>query len=108
MVPGFVLFGSLAILFQLLIIGGIYWYVQRRQSLADSAVRSRVRWFVFGGMSLVGVGQFLALGSIGSLRIVAILTPRQALLVQDAGLLVAVVGYLLVSVGFVQRARRTA
>lgn len=108
MVPGFVLLGSVAVMGQLLVIGGFYWYLQRRRPLTESAVRQRVCRLVLGGMALVGLGQFLALGSIGSLRMAAILTFRQALLLQEGGLVGALLGYLLVIAGFVIHARRTA
>lgn len=105
MVPGFVTLGAIAILAQILVIAAVYRYLQRRRQVAQSLARRRVRRLVFSGTFLIGIGQSLAIGAVGSLRVAAVLTLREAFLAQDIGLVLAFLGYLLVIVGFVAHAR---
>lgn len=105
MVPGFVQLGLLALVFQLLIIGGFYGYLRYRNPVADSKTRQRVRRVLAGGVCLLAVGQASALGAVGSLRVTPLLSFEQALLIQDAGLLITLVGYLVVFAGFVIHSR---
>lgn len=105
MIPGFVQLGLLAVLFQLAVIGGFYGYVRYRNSISDVTTRRRVVKILAGGGCLLAVGQAAALGAIGSLRTSPWLSFEQALFVQDAGLLVTLVGYLVVFAGFVIHGR---
>lgn len=101
MVPGFVLLGAVAILFQVGVIAAFYGYLRSRHRPADTAERGRAEALFAGGIFLTALGQFAAIGAIGSLRVSPLLSFEQALLVQDAGLLLAGVGYVGVIAGAV-------
>lgn len=105
MVPGFVQLGALAVLLQLVVVGVFYGYLRVRHPVADPAARRRVVGVLAGGSTLVALGQLAALGAIGSLQVRPLLSVRQALLVQDVGLLVALVGYLGLVAGVVMHGR---
>ncbi|MEF8807443.1 hypothetical protein [Natronomonas sp.] len=105
MVPGFVQLGLIALLFQLTIIGGFYGYLRYRHPVGDPSARWRVLKILAGGTCLLAIGQTAALGAVGSLRVTPLLSFEQALLVQDAGLVVTLVGYLVVFAGFVIHSR---
>jgi hypothetical protein len=104
-IPGFVQLGLLAVLFQLAVIGGFYGYVQYRRPVTDSEAWWRAVKTLAGGICLLAVGQAAALGALGSLRTSPFLSFEQALFIQDAGLLVTLVGYLVVFAGFVIHGR---
>lgn len=105
MVPGFVQLGVIAVLLQLLGIGGFYGYLRYRHPVTTAATRRRVVRILGGSAALTALGQLVALSAIGSLRVAPLLSLRQAMIVQDAGLLVAVVGYGGVVAGFVIQSR---
>lgn len=105
MVPGFVQLGVIAVLFQLLGIGGFYGYLRYRHPVETTGTRRRVVRILGGGAALTALGQLVALSATGSLRVAPLLSLRQAMIVQDAGLLVAVVGYGGVVAGFVIQSR---
>jgi hypothetical protein len=104
-VPGFVQLGLLALLFQLAVIGGFYGYLRHQHPIDDSTARRRVLKVLAGGTCLLAIGQAAALGSVGSLRVSPLLSFEQALLIQDAGLLLTLVGYIVVFAGFVIHSR---
>lgn len=105
MVPGFVQIGVLAITFQLLVIAGLYAYLRYRQPAGNSAAHQRSTRILWGGAAVAAFGQLVALGAVGSLQVISLLSLSHALAVQDAGLLVALVGYTSVFVGFVMYGR---
>lgn len=105
MVPGFVLLGLLAVLFQVVVIAGLYGYLRYRHPVGRPETRTRVVRLLGGGAALAALGQVVALGAIGSLWVSPLLSFERALLVQDAGLAVALVGYLGVGAGFVVHGR---
>lgn len=101
MVPGFVPLGPLAVPFQVLVIAGFYGYLRCRHPVGRPATPTRVVRLLAGGAALAALGQVVALGAIGSLRVSPLLSFERALLAGDAGLAVALVGYLGVGAGFV-------
>ncbi|QLD86902.1 hypothetical protein HWV23_14595 [Natronomonas halophila] len=105
MVPGFVQLGLIALLFQLTIIGGFYGYLRYRHPVADSSTRRRVMKVLAGGACLLAIGQAAALGALGSLMVTPLLSFEQALFIQDAGLFLTLVGYIVVFAGFVLHSR---
>lgn len=106
-IPGFVQLGALAVLFQLLVVVGFHGYLRYRHPIADPEVRRRVVRVLVGGGGLVAFGQLAALGAVGSLWVTSLLSLEQALVVQDAGLLITLVGYLGIFAGFVVHGRAT-
>lgn len=107
MIPGFVWLGVLAVLFQLLVVVVIYGYARYRRPVERPAERQRADRAVGGGIVLVGLGQLAGLGATGILRVAPLLSLSEAILVQNASLVVALVGYLAVGTGFVVHARAT-
>lgn len=99
MVPGFVQLGALAVLAQLVVIGGFYGYLRLRHTV-PSVTRRRIAVTLVGGSALAALGQLAALGAIGSLQVSPALSFEQAMLVQDAGLALALLGYTGVFAGF--------
>lgn len=105
MVPGFVLLGALAVLFQLLVVVGFYGLIRYRRPIADSASRRRAVRVVSGGVGLAVFGQLAALGAVGSLRVTAVFSLEQAITLMNVGVLVALIGYAGVCGGFAIRLR---
>lgn len=101
MIPGFVQLGVLATLFQVAIVVGFYGYLRWRSSDPPAGTRSRVNRILGCGILLVVLGQFGALGAVGSLRIAPLLSLQQAFLVTDAGFVVMLLGYVVIVAGFV-------
>lgn len=105
MVPGFVSLGAVAVLFQLFVVASLYWFVRWRRPVATPATRRRAVRAVGGGVALAALGQLGALGAVGSVRVTAVLSLGQAVTVANAGLLVALLGYVVVCGGFLVHAR---
>lgn len=105
MIPGFVSLGAVAVLFQLFVVASFYWFVRRRRPVATPATRRRAARAVGGGVALVALGQLGALGAVGSVRVAAVLSLGQAVTVANAGLLVALLGYVVVCGGCLVHAR---
>ncbi|WP_335999078.1 hypothetical protein [Halorientalis halophila] len=99
-VPGFVVLGLVAVGFQLLVVGGLYWYVNGQQSGADPALRRRAIRVLSVGTVLALGGQAVALAATGSPRVSPLLSLRDAIRVQNAGFLAGGLGYLGVFAGF--------
>lgn len=108
MIRGFVQLGILAVLFQVVVIAGFYGYCRWRQPVTHSDSRPRTKWLLIGGVVLLTVGQLAALGAIGSTRVASHLSLREAIRLQNAGLLGTVTGYSIVVVGFVRYLRKHA
>lgn len=106
MIPGFVQLGILAVLFQLLIIAGLYAYLRWRRSATHDETRTRPAWVIGSGAVLAGLGQLVGLGAIGSLRTSPALSLQEAVLIQNAALAVTLLGYVVAVVGFVLYSRR--
>lgn len=107
MVPGFVWFGALVVLLQLLVVGFTYGYVRHRSQVERPSTRRAGDRAVGGGTVLVAVGELAALGATGVVRVSALLSLGEAILVQNVGLVAALVGYLVVAGGFVVHWRAT-
>lgn len=108
MIPRFIQFGILAILFQVVVISGFYGYLRWRQPVPDTDSRPRTKWLLIGGVVLLTFGQLAALAAIGSSRMASLVSLRQAIRLQNAGLLVTVIGYGILIVGFVPYLRDCA
>lgn len=105
MVPGFVQLGAIAVAAQIVVIGALYGYLRSRQPLPDPEARRRTLGLVVAGIVLIAGGQLLALGSVGSLWLTDRLTFKQAVWLQDIGLVLSFVGYALVAGGLVWHGR---
>jgi len=108
MIPGFVQLGVLAVLFQLAIIAGFYGYLRWRHPAPHPEVQTHANWTLGAGIVLTILGQFAGLAAVGSLRTVPLLSFQQAMFVQNAGLVVAIIGYLVIIAGFVLYSRSVA
>jgi hypothetical protein len=105
MVPGFVQVGVLAVLFQSLVIAGVYGYLKWRRSDPYSEAQTRAKRILCVGVGLAALGQLVGLGTVGSLRTAPLLSLQQAIFVQNAGLIVTLIGYVVVVAGFVLYSR---
>lgn len=108
MIPGFVQLGILAILFQIGVIGGFYGFLRWRQPVPHTDPGPRTKWLLIGGVILLAFGQLVALEAISYSRMASLLSLRQAIRLQNAGLLVTVIGYGIAVVGFVRYLRQRA
>ena len=106
MIPGFVQLGIVAILFQGVVIAGFYGYLRWRHPVPDAESRGRAKRLLLGGLVLVIFGQFAAFGAIGSLRVTPLFSLRQAIRIQNTGLLVTLIGYGVLVVGFAPYLRK--
>jgi hypothetical protein len=98
MIPGFVRLGALVVLFQLVFVAACYAYVRYRHPVTDATARTRAARVVAVGTAAAAFGQLTALGAVGSLRVVDVLSFGQATTLANAGGLVALLGYV-VTVG---------
>lgn len=83
------------------VVAGLYGYRRWRNPAPPAETRLRVNRILGSGTLLVVLGQFAALGAVGSLRVAPLLSLQQAFLVTDAGLVIVLVGYLAIVAGFV-------
>jgi len=103
--PGFVRLGLLAVAAQVVLAAAVHAYLGYRHPVTNPVSRRRATGLLVGGVVIAALGQLTALGAIGSLRVTPLLSFETALVVQDAGLLVAGIGYVAVVVGLVVRVR---
>lgn len=108
MIPGFVQLGIVAVSFQVVVIAGFYGYLRWRQPVPPTDARPRPPWLLLGGVVLLTIGQLAALGAIGSTRMASHLSLRQAIQLQNSGLLATVIGYGILVVGFIRYLRTRA
>jgi hypothetical protein len=104
-IPGFVVLGAVAVLFQLLVIGGFYGYLHYRRPVPDPATRKRAASILGIGAAVAAIGQLVGFGAIGYVRVAGGLTLGQAASIAETGVLVAGIGYLGVFAGFVVHSR---
>ncbi|MFD1565656.1 hypothetical protein ACFR99_19205 [Haloarchaeobius amylolyticus] len=108
MISWFVKLGILAVLFQVVVIAGFYGYLRWRHPVPHAESRPRTKRLLLGGVVLITFGQLAAFGAIGSTRMASLFSLRQAIRIQNAGLLVTFIGYGILVVGFALYLRKRA
>lgn len=105
MLPGFVVLGAWAVLFQVLVVGGTYAAIRYSRPVSERRTRRRAAVVVGAGTVLVGLGQLVGLLAVGSLRVSPLLLLQQAIALSNRGAGAALFGYLIVSAGIVLHLR---
>ncbi|MFD1512514.1 hypothetical protein [Halomarina rubra] len=102
--PGFFELGMVIVVVQILFIAGAYGYLHYRYPLGNPATRQRVNKTLVSGVGLTTIGQLTALGAPALLWITN-LSFSNATMLSEAGVALALVGYVAVLAGFTLHSR---